>query len=65
MQRPKLSHLAATKRILRYLKRTLDYGKYYVLPQMKEGNAYLWDILIQVGVVMPRIENLQLVMCSC
>lgn len=26
MQRPKVSHLAAIKRILRYIKRTLDYG---------------------------------------
>lgn len=36
MQNPKLSCLAATKRIIRYLKGTLDYGIFF--PASDEGN---------------------------
>ncbi|XP_058776235.1 secreted RxLR effector protein 161-like [Vicia villosa] len=35
MHKPKVSHLAATKRILRYLKGTLDYG--ILIPAANEG----------------------------
>lgn len=35
MQKPKVSHLAATKRILSCLKGTLDYG--IVFPTIDEG----------------------------
>ena len=35
MQKPKISHLAAAKRILRYLKETLDYG--ILFPAVDEG----------------------------
>ena len=35
MQKPEVSHLTATKRILRYLKGTLDYG--ILFPAVDEG----------------------------
>lgn len=57
MQKPKLSHLLATKRILRHLRGTLDVILFPV--EMKEGNASLLDTLILVGVVTLMIENLQ------
>ncbi|MCH99895.1 cationic amino acid transporter 1-like, partial [Trifolium medium] len=36
MQKPKLSHLAATKRILRYIRGTVDYG--IIFPNSDKGN---------------------------
>lgn len=38
MQKPNVSYLAATKRILRHLKGTLDYG--ILFPAANEGKEY-------------------------
>ncbi|XP_050888548.1 secreted RxLR effector protein 161-like [Lathyrus oleraceus] len=56
IQKSKVSHLEATKRILRYLKGT-QIMSFCFLQQMKERNANLWYTLTQVSVVMLRIEK--------
>jgi hypothetical protein len=64
MQKPKVSHLAAAKRILRYLKGTLDYG--ILFPATDEGKeCKLVGYTDSSWCMMLRIENPQLAMCLC
>jgi hypothetical protein len=40
MQEPKMSHLQAVNRIMRYLKHTIDYGVIFPKPEGQRGKLF-------------------------
>ena len=64
MERPKVSHLEAVKRILRYIKGTLGCG--IIFPAVDTGKNVSYSVTqILIGAEIRMIESLRLVMSLC